>query len=105
MQLAPILIIHIIRMRGTFFFLGVLCERKGVYNLLQAIKLLDPQIDKTIKLYLCGDGEMEKVKQMIKELGISHRIAHLGWIVGEQKNFLWPMQWLMSYLLIMKDYP
>ena len=70
----------------NILFLGVLCERKGVYNLLQAIKLLDPQIDKTIKLYLCGDGEMEKVKQMIKELGISHRIAHLGWIVGEQKK-------------------
>lgn len=70
----------------NILFLGVLCERKGVYDLLQAIKLLDPQIDKTIKLYLCGDGEMEKVKQMIKELGISHRIAHLGWIVGEQKK-------------------
>ena len=33
----------------NILFLGVLCERKGVYNLLQAIKLLDPQIDKTIK--------------------------------------------------------
>lgn len=70
----------------NILFLGVFCERKGIYDLLQAIKLLDTQIDKKIKLYLCGDGEMGKVKQMINELGISHRIAHLGWIAGEQKK-------------------
>ena len=70
----------------NILFLGVICERKGIYDLLQAIKLLDSQIDKNIKLYLCGDGEIDKVQQMINELGISYRIAHIGWIVGEQKK-------------------
>lgn len=70
----------------NILFLGRLGERKGTYDLLQAIKQLDNKIDKEIKFYICGDGEIAAVTQKVKELGIEHRIAHIGWIDGEQKK-------------------
>lgn len=67
-------------------FLGRLGKRKGAYDLLSSIKYLDNIIDSDIKFYLCGDGEIEEVKSRAKQMGISHRIAHIGWIDGTQKQ-------------------
>lgn len=67
-------------------FLGRLGKRKGIFDLLDAIKLLDEKIPKYIKFYLCGDGEIDKVKKKIASLDIAHRIAHLGWIDGIEKE-------------------
>lgn len=66
-------------------FLGRLGKRKGAYDLLQVIAALDKKIDADIKFGLCGDGEVENVAVKVKELGIEHRISHIGWIDGEQK--------------------
>lgn len=70
----------------NILFLGRLGERKGVYDLLSAIKKMDADIDQDIMFYLCGDGEIDKVKERITELEIEHRIAHVGWIDGKQKE-------------------
>lgn len=71
--------------RGVLM-LGRLGERKGVYDLLKAIKKIDGEVAPDVKFYLCGDGEVERVKERVAELGIGHRIAHIGWIDGEQKE-------------------
>lgn len=70
----------------NILFLGRLGERKGTFDLLECISRIDNQIDKEVKFYLCGDGAIEEVKREIEELGIGHRIAHVGWIDGEQKR-------------------
>lgn len=70
----------------NILFLGRLGQRKGTYDLLKAIKMLDEEMPKNIRFYLCGDGEIDKVKEMIKEYGIEHRIAHIGWIDAKQKR-------------------
>ena len=70
----------------NILFLGVICERKGIYDLLEAIKILDNEIDESIKLLICGDGEMNKIKEEIDKLKINHRISHLGWITKEMKD-------------------
>ena len=46
-------------------FLGRLGKRKGVYDLLDAIKLIDKNIPEEIKFYLCGDGEVEEVRERV----------------------------------------
>lgn len=71
---------------NTVLFLGRLGKRKGVYDLLQVIAKLDKRINSNIKFALCGDGEIEEVKAKVTELGIEHRISHVGWIDGEQKK-------------------
>ena len=69
-------------------FLGRLGKRKGTFDLLDAIKLLDDKIPKEIRFYLCGDGEIENVKERVSALNIEHRISHIGWIDGTQKEAL-----------------
>ena len=70
-------------------FLGRLGHRKGTYDLLEAIKNLDRTLPADVKFYLCGDGEVEEVKKKVEEMKITHRIAHIGWTDGQQKeNFM-----------------
>lgn len=66
-------------------FMGRLGVRKGTFDLIEAIKRLDKEIPVDVKFYLCGDMGENEVRQKVKELGIEHRIAHVGWIDGEQK--------------------
>lgn len=71
-------------------FLGRLGKRKGTYDLLSAIKKIDTELNPDISFYLCGDGEVEEVKKKIVELGLSHRIKHVGWIEKVEKDALYP---------------
>lgn len=66
--------------------LGRLGERKGTYDLLKALRDLDAELPKEIQVCLCGDGDVEKVQSVIAEYGLQHRIAHVGWATGEQKD-------------------
>lgn len=69
-------------------FLGRLGKRKGTYDLLEVIKRLDKKINAEIKFFLCGDGDILGIEERIKDLGISHRIAHIGWIsMSDKKKF------------------
>lgn len=70
----------------NILFLGRLGHRKGTYDLLECIKQIDKKIPVEVKFYLCGDGEITEVNQRIKELGIGHRIAYVGWINSIQKK-------------------
>lgn len=66
--------------------LGRLEERKGTFDLLEVIKKIDSKLPEDIRFNLCGDGNIERVKEKIHELQIAHRIGHLGWVEGSVKN-------------------
>lgn len=66
--------------------LGRLGERKGVYDLLRAVRELEPQLPQEITLWLCGDGSVEKVKEVIREYQLEHRVKHVGWLSGAEKE-------------------
>ena len=66
--------------------LGRLGERKGTYDLLNALRELEPELPPSIRFCLCGDGEVEKVRELVKEYGLEHRVAHIGWAAGEEKQ-------------------
>lgn len=70
----------------NILLLGRLGERKGTYDLLNVIQRLDSQIDTECRFYLCGDGDIDRVKKRVNELHIAHRIAYIGWIDGEMKK-------------------
>ncbi|MCD8004811.1 MAG: glycosyltransferase family 4 protein [Oscillospiraceae bacterium] len=69
----------------NILFLGRLGERKGTYDLLEALKRVDGQMNPEVQVYLCGDGEVEQVRQRVEQLGLGHRVAHIGWVDGAQK--------------------
>lgn len=69
-------------------FLGRLGQRKGTYDLIDAVEILN---DKNIafKLILAGDGEVEICKSKIKAKGIEDKVKIVGWIGDREKeNYL-----------------
>ena len=70
---------------SNILFLGRLGQRKGTYDLLHAMKAIDSRLPEEIKLYLCGDGEIEETKKAVQELGLEHRVLKIGWIGKEEK--------------------
>ena len=72
--------------RSYLVTLGRLGERKGTYDLLKALRDMEPELPDSLRVCLCGDGEVDTVRDLVKEYGLEHRIAHIGWAVGEQKQ-------------------
>lgn len=74
--------------RGSILlFLGRLGERKGTYDLLEAISRIKEKYPDVI-LKCGGDGELDKVAVRIDELGISDNVEILGWVKGSDKQVL-----------------
>ena len=83
-------------------FLGVLIERKGVVDLIEAIKILDDKgkIDNA-KFLVAGSGKEEtNLKNRVKEYKIEKYFDFLGWIDNEKKKQLL----LNSQALILPSY-
>lgn len=66
--------------------LGCLGKRKGTFDLLEAVAGIDSLLPEEIRLWLCGDGEIDEVKRKAEELGVLHRVAYLGWISGKDRE-------------------
>lgn len=79
--------VSFVRTGNDLLFLGRLGNKKGIYILLQAIALLKDRFPEIV-LKCGGDGELEKVKQYARELGISKNVLVLGWVSGEEKTQL-----------------
>lgn len=66
-------------------FLGMITRRKGAFDLINAIKMIESCLEDNIKVLLCGldaDGEAERY---VKKLNLEHRILFPGWITQQKK--------------------
>lgn len=70
--------------RNHFLMLGRLGVRKGVYDLIGAMELALGE-NPELRLCLAGDGEVEKVRALVKEKGLEKQIAVPGWAGREEK--------------------
>jgi glycosyltransferase involved in cell wall biosynthesis len=68
-------------------FLGQLGNRKGTYDLLQAVARL---VDKhpRLRLVLAGDGEAQQVKSEVDRLALGAHVDVLDWVSGRAKSKL-----------------
>lgn len=62
----------------VFLMLGRLGERKGTYDLLDAVDIARNKIP-DLKVYLAGDGEIEKIKEMVEKKKLQKYIKIVGW--------------------------
>lgn len=69
----------------TLLFLGLLGKNKGIYDLLECIRDHKEEFQGNLKLYIGGNGEIEHVKQLIKEYGIADIAIFEGWVSGDKK--------------------
>ncbi|MFB6732773.1 glycosyltransferase family 4 protein [Bacillus mobilis] len=68
----------------NILFMGRVGERKGVYDLLEIV----PSVIKkytNVKFMLCGDGELEKVREYIQQNKLEHFVELPGWTSGIEK--------------------
>ena len=66
-------------------FIGLIGEKKGIYDLLSAIKLL---INKGyfIRLNIAGTGGVDRLRYEINRLKIGHFVEYLGWIDENERD-------------------
>lgn len=69
----------------TLLFLGLLGKNKGIYDLLECIRDHKEEFQGNLKLYIGGNGEIEHVKQLIKDYGIADIAIFEGWVSGDKK--------------------
>jgi len=70
-----------------FLFLGRLSKAKGIYDLLQAIDILvNQQNQRKLIFFLAGEGDLEQVKNIIKQKGLEENVHLLGWINDIEKK-------------------
>ena len=70
--------------RNVFLMLGRLEEEKGIYDLVEAASIA-VEANPEIRLFVAGEGEKEKVQNLISERGLTEHIKLVGWLGLNQK--------------------
>lgn len=68
----------------NILFLGVLMEHKGIYVLLKILPSLFRKFPDA-RVYLCGEGDKERLEDICRREGIEKQVFFSGWIRGEEK--------------------
>ncbi|OUR82898.1 hypothetical protein A9Q82_05415 [Cycloclasticus sp. 46_120_T64] len=72
------------RKANQILFLGAFIQRKGIFDLIEAVSNLPGDCH----LHICGAGENEKVQELTNQLGVNASITNHGWVNSEQKRQL-----------------
>ncbi|MBR6668665.1 MAG: glycosyltransferase family 4 protein [Clostridia bacterium] len=67
-------------------FLGEVGERKGAYDLLEAMQRIDAQLPPDNHLVLYGPNPDGDIEQRIRTLGLDERVQYCGWADRQQRE-------------------
>ena len=67
-------------------FMGVLKKEKGIYDLIDSIKIIDSELDKRIKVKLCGIDLEGNVQEYINNKNLNNRIELAGWVNETERD-------------------
>ncbi len=73
------------RQSPRFVFLGEIGKNKGVYDMLDAVRLLKDE-DIHVDLIVGGNGETVQFQQRVIDLELEDCVHFIGWISGERKD-------------------
>jgi glycosyltransferase involved in cell wall biosynthesis len=71
----------------TLLFLGLIGQRKGVFDLLQAFAGARAR-HANLRLVIAGDGQLAQAAKMARELQIADGVTFAGWVDGSAKTAL-----------------
>jgi len=75
---------------GKFItYMGVLKKEKGIYDLIDAIDLIDQDIDNNIKVKLCGIDLEGNVKEYIENKKSKDRFELTGWVNEKERDYIY----------------
>lgn len=70
----------------TFLFLGLVCNAKGIFDLVKVISTNKEKYIGKIKLVIGGNGETDRLTKIIKNYNLEDLVEFVGWITKEEKN-------------------
>ncbi|ARK12561.1 glycosyltransferase family 4 protein [Fibrivirga algicola] len=74
--------------RLQVLFLGAIGERKGIFDLLDAIRQHRDAFEGRLLLRVGGNGETDRLQAYIAEHGLHSLVQFEGWVSGEKKHEL-----------------
>lgn len=66
-------------------FLGYIGQRKGIYDLVEAVALLKARGVKGFHITVGGNGEIDKLRSLIADKNLDEYFRLIGWVSGDQK--------------------
>ncbi|SDC44406.1 glycosyltransferase family 4 protein [Niabella drilacis] len=72
----------------SFLFLGLIGNRKGVFDLIEVIRVHRDALKDAAKFYIGGNGEIEKLGRLIDEYQLRDMVEFVGWADGSKKKEL-----------------
>jgi len=69
-----------------FLFLGWIDEKKGVFVIIEALKIIDSVLPKDVVFYFAGSGaDVDNLTRKIEQYNLLNRVEMLGWVKGAEK--------------------
>jgi glycosyltransferase involved in cell wall biosynthesis len=72
------------RSSNTILFIGLICHRKGTYDLVRALPAIIKEVPEA-RLVAAGPGEIEAVRRCAREVGVEDRVLLPGSVSGFDK--------------------
>ncbi len=72
------------RSSNTILFIGLICHRKGIYDLVRALPAILKEVPEA-RLVAAGPGEIEAVRRCAREVGVEDRVLLPGSVSGFDK--------------------
>ncbi len=67
-------------------YMGVLKKEKGIYDLIDAISLIDKELDKSIIVKLCGIDLEGNIQEYINNKKLNNRFDLAGWVDAKERD-------------------
>lgn len=71
-----------------FLFLGLICDNKGIFDVLNVISEHRDELAGKILLHIGGNGQTQRLLSKIKEYGLDELVVFEGWVNKEKKQHL-----------------
>lgn len=71
--------------KESILFLGAINRMKGCYDIVEVIAEVRKRIP-DVKMVMCGDGEVRRVKEKARACGVLDCFEFPGWVRGEEKD-------------------
>ncbi len=70
----------------TLLFIGMICDNKGIYDLLKALEDNRSAFEGRVRVRFAGTGETDKLRRYIAEHRLENMSEYIGPIYGEDKD-------------------
>jgi glycosyltransferase involved in cell wall biosynthesis len=71
-----------------FLFLGMIHPDKGIFDLLQVLHDHKTVLAGKLKLFIGGNGQVDRLQEIIERTGLQGLVEFKGWVTGHEKDNL-----------------